>query len=59
MKDQDTRKKLDKDDPNKTFEELIQSKMQRKNMTRDEAIEDILKTATKTRSSVNKELGLE
>lgn len=30
MKDQDTRKKLDKDDPNKTFKELIQSKMQRK-----------------------------
>lgn len=59
MKDQDIRKKLDKDDPNKTFEELIQSKMQRKNMTRDEAIEDILKTATKTRSSVNKKLGLE
>ena len=59
MEEQDTRKELDKSDPNKTFEELVQSKMQRKNMTRDEAIEDILKTATKTRSSVNKSLGLE
>lgn len=59
MEDQDTRKELDKNDSNKTFEELIQSKMQRKSMTRDEAIEDILKTATKTRSSVNKKLGLE
>lgn len=59
MEDQETRKELDKSDPNKTFEELVQSKMQRKNMTRDEAIEDILKTATKTRSSVNKSLGLE
>lgn len=59
MKDQKTRKELDKSDPNKTFEELLESKMKRKGLTREEAIADILRTATKTRSSVNKKLGLE
>lgn len=59
MKDQETRKELDKSDPNKTFEELLESKMRRKGLTREEAIADILRTATKTRSSVNKKLGLE
>ena len=42
-----------------TFEELIESKMRRKGLTREEAVLDILKTATKTRKSVNKSLGLE
>lgn len=59
MKDQKTRKELDKSDPNKTFEELLESKMKRKGLTREEAIADILRTATKTRNSVNKKLGLE
>ncbi len=59
MADQEMRKELDITDPNKSFEELIASKMERKNMTRSEAVEDILKTATKTRKSVNKKLGLE
>ena len=44
---------------NFTFEELIESKMRRKGLTREEAVLDILKTATKTRKSVNKSLGLE
>ena len=52
-------KRLDQERPNKTFEELIKSKMERKGMTREEAIEDIYKTATKTNANVNKELGLE
>ena len=51
--------KLDETDPNFTFEELIESKMRRKGLTREEAVLDILKTATKTRKSVNKSLGLE
>lgn len=59
MLDQDTRKYLDKEYPNKTFEELIESKMKRKGMTREEAIQDIYKTATKTNKEINKELGLE
>lgn len=59
MKDVELRKELDATEPNKSFEELIQSKMERKNMTRIEAIEDILGTASKTRKSVNKSLGLE
>lgn len=59
MKNQEKRKLLDKTDPSKPFEELLQDKMQRKNLSRDETIEDILKTATKTRSSVNKKYGLE
>ena len=59
MADEKARQKLDSERPNKTFEELIESKMKRKGMTREEAIEDIYKTATKTNESVNKELGIE
>lgn len=59
MADEKTRKQLDIERPNKTFEELIQSKMNRKGMSREEAIQDIYKTATKTNENVNKELGLE
>ena len=59
MANQEKRRELDITDPNRTFEELITSKMERKNMTREQAIEDVLKTATKTRKSVNKKLGLE
>ena len=58
MADEETRKKLDKEKPNKTFEELIESKMKRKGMTREEAIKDILETATKSNVDVDKELGL-
>lgn len=59
MKDQKLRKQLDETDPNKSFEELLADKMQRKNLTREQAVQDILNTATKTRKSVNKALGLE
>lgn len=59
MADQKLRKELDISDPNKSFEELLTDKMQRKNLSRDEAIADILKTAVKTRKSVNQKLGLE
>ena len=58
MADEETRKMLDKLRPNKTFEELIESKMKRKGMTREEAIRDIYETATKTNADVNKELGI-
>ena len=59
MADEATRKLLDKERPNLTFEELVESKMKRKGMTREEAIADILKTATKTNANVNRELGLD
>lgn len=59
MADQHKRKELDITDPNKTFEELVADKMARKNLTKQQAIEDIILTATKTRKSVNKKLGLE
>lgn len=59
MADQQKRKELDITDPNKTFEELIKHKIKNKGLNRDEAIRDILKTATKTRKAVNKKYGLE
>lgn len=59
MADQKKRKELDITDPNKTFEELVSDKMSRKNLTRQQAIEDIIITSTKTRKSVNQKLGLE
>ena len=59
MEDQGLRRKLDETDPNKTFEELLASKMVEKKLTREQAVEDILKTATKTRKEVNKKYGLE
>ena len=59
MADQEERKRLDIDKPNKSFEELIVSKMADKKLSRKEAIEDIYKTATKTNKEVNRSLGLE
>lgn len=59
MRDQEARKRLDQTDPNRTFKELVEDKIKRKGLTREQAYEDILKTATKTRKSVNKSLGLE
>lgn len=58
MADEETRKMLDKEKPNLSFEELIKSKIKRKGMTREESIQDIYETATKTNGSVNKELGI-
>ncbi|WP_368280237.1 minor capsid protein [Enterocloster citroniae] len=59
MRDQETRRKLDVEQPNKTFEELIGSKMERKGMTYEQAVEDIIKTSRKTNKQVNESLGLE
>lgn len=59
MRDQETRRKLDEEQPNKTFEELIDSKMARKGMTYEQAVEDIIETSRKTNRQVNKSLGLE
>lgn len=58
MSDKETAEILEIKRPTPTFEQLLQSKMERKNMTREEALEDILKTASKTNEDVNKEFGL-
>lgn len=58
MRDQKERMRLDMEYPNRDFDDLINDKMKRKGLSREQAIEDILATATKTRKSVNKMLGL-
>lgn len=59
MADEELRKKLDKDTPHKTLEELVKSKMERKNITEEEAYLDVIKTACTTNEAVNKQLGLQ
>lgn len=59
MADQKKRAELDEQDKNKSFEELVNYKMNRKGLTREQAIKDVLETATKTRDEVNKSFGLE
>lgn len=56
MADVEKREELDYISHDKTFDELLNSKMERKIMSREEALEDILLTATKTNEKVNKEL---
>lgn len=58
MADQALRRTLDQVHPNKTFEELVESKMKRKGLTREEAIQDVYDTATKTNADINRELGI-
>lgn len=58
MLNQDERKWLDKSHPNLTFEEQIDKKMSDKGMTREEAIQDILKTASKSNKKVNEKFKL-
>ncbi|UZT82645.1 phage minor capsid protein [Caproicibacterium sp. BJN0003] len=59
MRDQKTRKALDIEHSNKSFEETVQDKMKRKGISRDEALADIVKTSAKPNKTVNKQLGLE
>ena len=58
MADSETRKMLEIEHRNLSFEERIYDKMKRKDLTREEAIEDIYETAVKTNKNVNKELGI-
>ena len=58
MLNHDERKWLDKSHPNLTFEEQVDKKMSDKGMTRDEAIQDILKTASKSNKKVNEKFKL-
>ena len=59
MRDVELRKKLDVEHMNHTFDELVESKMRRKGMTKEEAIEDIYETAVKTNREVNAIWGIE
>ena len=58
MADEETANLLELKRPAPTFEELLKDKMNRKSMTRKEALEDIFKTASKTNADVNKEIRL-
>lgn len=53
MNDLEMKTNLDQTKPNKTFDELVLEKMKRKEMTKDEAIADILATAMKTNKHIN------
>lgn len=52
------RVKLERDYPNWSWEGKIEDKMQRKGITREEAIADIYKTAIKSNANVNAKWGL-
>lgn len=58
MIEEQVRKDLYKNKPNKDFEELLKSKMERKKLSKEQALKDILETATKTNAEVNKELNI-
>lgn len=58
MLDGDTRAILDEKRPNRTFDELLKDKMDRKGMSKEEALLDIYHTATKSNEKVNKLFGL-
>lgn len=59
MKDQEKRKQLDAESPNKDFETLLKDKMERKGLSKEEALKDIINTSGKTNKTVDKSLGLE
>ncbi len=60
MSDQAEAAKLFQNRPNKGFEELIQDKMARKGFTtREQALQDILDTASKSNAEVNAALGVD
>ena len=60
MLNQDERKWLDKENPNKSFEEQIQDKINRgKATTREEAVLSILHSAKKSNSKVNEKFSIQ
>ena len=58
MSDKETAKMLEEKKPAPTFEKLLEDKMKRKGMTKDQALMDILLTASKTNSGVDNDFGL-
>ena len=59
MDDERTRIYLYNGHPQNGFEELLKSKIERKGLSRAEALKDIFETATKTNTNVNKMFGLD
>ena len=59
MKNQTLRKDLDARFPNETFDETVARKMRDKGLTREQALEDIVRTAATPNKEVNKKYGLE
>lgn len=59
MADQELRKCLDREKPMREWESIVADKMRRKGMSRQEAVEDIYRTAIKSNEGVNKKFGLE
>ena len=58
MLDKEALEILETSRPALTFEQLLRHKIEDKGMTYEEAIEDIIKTASKTNANVDKEFGL-
>lgn len=58
MANKETMDELNKKYPNKSFDELVESKIKRKGLTREEAIKDIFETATKTNEKVDLLFGI-
>lgn len=58
MSDRETAERLEKKRPVKSFDELLQDKMNRKGLSKEEALQDILETASKTNVNVDNEFGL-
>ena len=58
MFDRATANMLEKERPVKSFEELLKYKMVHKGLTEEEALKDILKTASKTNKNVNKKFDI-
>jgi len=59
MQDRHAAEELDRTSPNVGFEELIQDKMARKGLGREEAYRDTIESASRTNKKVNRALGLE
>ncbi len=58
MADRITAEELNKSHPVATFEDFLRLKMQRKHMSEEEALQDIIRTAPITNKNVNKSFGL-
>ncbi|RJO78276.1 phage head morphogenesis protein [Nocardia panacis] len=50
---------LNQSDPNWEYEDLIRDKMNRKGLTREQAVQDLFDSSTKSRTSVNQSLGVD
>ncbi len=59
MEDREKAKSLDIEHPIRSFEQILKDKMELKGLTKDEAITDILKTASTPNKIVNAKFGIE